>query len=60
MGGGHLITDEETRKITEGFLETSPWLGDATYWPHNDVNAPASAARRAFAGGALPSSPNRS
>ncbi|MFJ2709028.1 hypothetical protein ACIO3R_38390 [Streptomyces sp. NPDC087428] len=31
MGGGHLITDEETRKITEGFLETSPWLGDAEW-----------------------------
>ncbi|MFF9352357.1 hypothetical protein [Streptomyces sp. NPDC014734] len=31
MGGGHLITDEETRKIAEGFLAASPWLGDAEW-----------------------------
>jgi hypothetical protein len=31
MTGEHLITDVETRKIVEGFLAASPWLGD-TEW----------------------------
>ncbi|MEU4359419.1 hypothetical protein [Streptomyces virginiae] len=28
MSGEHLITDDETRRIAEGFLSVSPWLGD--------------------------------
>ncbi|MDQ0808765.1 hypothetical protein QFZ63_000479 [Streptomyces sp. B3I7] len=31
MSGDHLITDDETRQIAEGFLESSPWLGDVTW-----------------------------
>ncbi|WP_217236271.1 hypothetical protein [Streptomyces sp. AC555_RSS877] len=31
MSGDHLITDDETRQIAEGFLEASPWLGDVTW-----------------------------
>ncbi|MFJ9483443.1 hypothetical protein ACIRRI_52595 [Streptomyces mirabilis] len=31
MGGEHLISDDETRQIAEGFLQASPWLGDAEW-----------------------------
>ncbi|MGW6883190.1 hypothetical protein ACWGEU_23355 [Streptomyces goshikiensis] len=35
----HLIGDDETRKIAEGFLATSPWLGDVT-WADNIIIGP--------------------
>ncbi|MGW0955397.1 hypothetical protein [Streptomyces sp. NPDC002545] len=31
MSGEHLISDDETRQIAEGFLGASPWLGDAEW-----------------------------
>ena len=31
MGGDHLITDEETRRFAEDFLNASPWLGDIAW-----------------------------
>ncbi|MEU6235410.1 hypothetical protein [Kitasatospora sp. NPDC047058] len=31
MSGKHLITDDETRAIAEGFLAASPWLGDVEW-----------------------------
>ncbi|MET7534714.1 hypothetical protein [Streptomyces goshikiensis] len=31
MSGEHLITDDETRRIAEGFLAASPWLGDVEW-----------------------------
>ncbi|MFF2080650.1 hypothetical protein ACFVXG_38530 [Kitasatospora sp. NPDC058162] len=31
MSGEHLISDEETRTIAEGFLSVSPWLGDVEW-----------------------------
>ncbi|MFF5924261.1 hypothetical protein ACFY8C_38980 [Streptomyces flavochromogenes] len=48
MGGEHLITDDETRNIAEGFLSTSPWLGDVTW--DRDVIGPGSAYLRDFNG----------
>ncbi|MFF2618986.1 hypothetical protein [Kitasatospora sp. NPDC058046] len=41
MSGEHLISDEETRSIVEGFLSVSPWLGDvewdrAVLGPHTE------------------------
>ncbi|MFJ2736064.1 hypothetical protein [Streptomyces sp. NPDC087317] len=31
MSGEHLISDDETRRVAEGFLAASPWLGDAEW-----------------------------
>lgn len=31
MSGEHLITDDESRRIAEGFLAVSPWLGDVEW-----------------------------
>ncbi|MGW6684921.1 hypothetical protein ACWGBO_34400 [[Kitasatospora] papulosa] len=36
MGAEHLISDEETRQIAEGFLGTSPWLGDVE-WANDSI-----------------------
>ncbi|WP_331743219.1 hypothetical protein OG239_43320 (plasmid) [Streptomyces sp. NBC_00868] len=35
----HLISDDETRKIAEGFLATSSWLGNVT-WADNTIIGP--------------------
>ncbi|WP_327166745.1 hypothetical protein [Streptomyces zaomyceticus] len=48
MGGDHLITDDETRNIAEGFLKGSPWLGDVTWG--RDVFGPGSEYLRGFDG----------
>lgn len=31
MGREHLISDDETRQVVEGFLKTAPWLGDVEW-----------------------------
>ncbi|MGW3520567.1 hypothetical protein [Streptomyces hydrogenans] len=48
MAGEHLITDDETRNIVEGFLSASPWLGDATWG--RDALGPGSEYLRDFNG----------
>ncbi|MFD3572249.1 hypothetical protein, partial [Streptomyces sp. NPDC058667] len=48
MAGEHLITDDETRNMAEGFLGASPWLGDVTW--DRDVLGPGSAYLRDFNG----------
>ncbi|MFH8379223.1 hypothetical protein ACH4A7_37655 [Streptomyces cyaneofuscatus] len=39
MSAEHLISDEETRHIAEGFLGVSPWLGDVE-WVNDIVIGP--------------------
>ncbi|MFH8886769.1 MULTISPECIES: hypothetical protein [Streptomyces] len=39
MSAEHLISDEETRRIAEGFLRVSPWLGDVE-WVNDIVIGP--------------------
>ncbi|RKT08147.1 hypothetical protein BX286_6229 [Streptomyces sp. 3211.6] len=49
MGSNHLISDDETRKIAEGFLADSVWLGDVT-WAENVVIGPNAAHHAGFDG----------
>ncbi|MFE5957027.1 hypothetical protein [Streptomyces rubiginosohelvolus] len=48
MSGEHLISDDETRQFAEGFLEASPWLGDAEW--ENIVTGPNAAHLAGFDG----------
>ncbi|MGA4946908.1 hypothetical protein [Streptomyces cinereoruber] len=51
MGGEHLITDDETRNIAEGFLAASAWLGDVMW--DKEVFGPGSEYHRGFDGNVL-------
>lgn len=49
MGSNHLISDDETRQIAEGFLANAPWLGDAT-WAEDIIIGPNASYHAGFHG----------